>query len=92
MGLLNFFRKKTPEEVFRKKVRGAFEESVKDAKRHLMGNALIDGMLVQAAIGNTRQALLNAPELQMLGLMSTNWMPEDVIDQECKRVMKKYLE
>lgn len=91
MGLFSIFKKKSPEEVFRKKVRKAFESSVKDAKSQLMGDPMFDGMIVQAAIGTMRQSLLNVPELQILGL-TQSWSPEMIIDEECKRVLAKYLE
>lgn len=90
MGLLDLFKKEKPEDVFRKKVRDAFEESVKDTKNQLMGEPMLDGMLIQAAIGTMRLSLLEAPELQALGLMS-NWNSEQIIDEECKRVVRKYL-
>ena len=90
MSIFNLFRKKSTEEVFREKVRDAFEESVRDAKKHLNGNMLFDGMILQASIGTMRQSLLDSPELQILGL-SQNWSPEIIIDEECKRVMNKYL-
>lgn len=91
MRLFNIFKKKSTEEVFRKKVRNAFESSVQDTMKHLNGNMLFDGLMVQAAIGNMRKALLESPELQILGL-SQNWSPEEIIDEECRRVMSKYLE
>ena len=90
MGLFNLFKKKSPEEVFRKKVRAAFEESVKDVRSQLTGESFFDGMLVYAAIGNMRKALLDVPELQFLGL-TQDWMPEEIIDEECNRVLSKYL-
>lgn len=89
-GLFNLFKKKSPREVFRKKVRDAFEESVKYVRSQLTGESFIDGMLVQASIGNMRKALLDAPELQILGL-TQDWIPEEIIDEECSRVLSKYL-
>lgn len=91
MGIFDIFRKKTPEQKFREKVRDAFEESVRDAKKQLMNNPMFDGLLIEAAIGNTRKALLEVPELQVLGLMANGWIPEEVIDQECNRCLNKYL-
>lgn len=91
MRLFNIFKKKSTEEMFREKIRNAFENSVRDTKKHLNGDMLFDGLMVQAAIGNMRKALLEAPEIQILGL-SQNWSPEKIIDEECQRVMSKYLE
>lgn len=85
------FKKKSTQDVFRSKVRDVFEESVKNAKKQSSGNMLFDDMIIQAAIGNAREALLAQPELQLLGL-SQNWIPEAIIDEECKRVMNKYLQ
>lgn len=76
--------------MFRSKVRDVFEESVKNAKKHLSGDMLFDGMIIQAAIGNARKALLAHPLLQPFGL-SQNWFPEEIIDEECRKVMNKYL-
>lgn len=56
-----------------------------------MGDPMFDGMIVQAAIGTMRQSLLNVPELQILGL-TQSWSPEMIIDEECNRVLAKYLE
>lgn len=91
MGLFSIFKKKSNEEVFRSKVRNAFEDSVRDTMKHLNGDKMFDGLMIQAAIGTMRKALLESPELQILGL-SQNWSPEEIIDDECRRVMSKYLE
>lgn len=91
MGFFNIFKKKSPQEVFRKRVRDCFEESVKKIRSQLTGDPLFDGMRVHAAIACMRKALLEVPELQMLALMQ-DWNPELIIDEECKRVLSKYLE
>lgn len=90
MGLFNF-KKKSPEEKFRRKIREAFESSVKEVVPQLTGNGFTDGLMVQAAIGSVRKALLDQPDLQIIGLMANNWTPEQIIDEECKYVMDKYL-
>ena len=90
MELFDFSKKKKTEDAFREKIRDAFEESVRDVKKELVGEPMIDGLMVQAAIGVTRQSLLETSELQILGLMS-NLNLEEIIDEECKRVMQKYL-
>lgn len=89
--VFNLFKKKKAEDVFRKKVSDAFEESVRIAEKKLTGNPMFDGMIVQTAIGSTRKFLIESPELQVLGMMA-DWIPEQIIDEECKRVMQKYLE
>lgn len=89
--VFNLFKKKKAEDVFRKKVSDAFEESVRITEKKLTGNPMFDGMMVQAAIGSTRKFLIESPELQVLGMMA-DWIPEQIIDEECKRVMQKYLE
>ena len=91
MGLFNFFRKKSAEEIFREKVRDAFEASVKKTIPQLSGDNFMDGLLIQAAIGAVRKSLLDQPELQVIGLAASNWTPEQVIDEECNRVLNKYL-
>ena len=91
MGLFNFFRKKSAEEQFREKVRDAFEASVKNAIPKLTGDNFMDGLLVQAAIGSVRKSLLDQPELQIIGLAASDWTPEQVVDEECNRVLNKYL-
>lgn len=90
MGFLDFFRKKDDQTIFRRKVRSGFKRSVKEAKKHLTGNSMIDGMLIKQAIANYRIAILNAPTLQMIGLFAKDWMPETIIDEETQRVLKKY--
>lgn len=91
MGIFNIFKKKSTEEIFRSKVREAFENSVQNAMKHLNGDMLFDGMMIQVAIGSMRKALLESPELQIFGL-SQNWNPEEIIDEEFRRAMSKYLE
>lgn len=90
MGLFNF-KKKSAEEKFREKIREAFESSVKEVASQLSGNDFTDGLMVQAAIGSVRKALLDQPELQIVGLMANGWTPEQIIDEECNRVLNKYL-
>ena len=88
--MFDLFKKKSTKDLFRLKVRNAFEESVKDVSKHLNGDLLFDGLMVQAAIGNVRKALLEAPEIHILGLYQ-DWIPEEIIDEECGRAMDKYL-
>lgn len=51
---------------------------------------LCDGMIIQASIGSMRKSLLEATELQLIGLLQ-DWMLEEIIDEEFRRVMSKYL-
>lgn len=88
--LLKLFKKEDAQTVFRKKVRRGFEQTVKDAKKHLMGSPLTDGLLIQAAIGNFRTAMLNEPSLQIIGLAAEGWIPETIIE-EAQRAIDKYL-
>lgn len=91
MAIFDIFKKRTPDEEFRKKVREAFEESVRDVKGKLNGDPLFDGMMIKASIGCMRKALIDAPELNILGIIQ-DWDPMQIIDEECKRVLHKYLE
>lgn len=96
MGLFNFRRKQTvknksAEEQFREKIREAFESSAEKAISNLSGDSFMDGLMVQAAIGSVRKSLLEQPELQVVGLMARDWSPELIIDEECNRVLNKYL-
>lgn len=68
-----------------------FEDAVRNAKRHLMGDSMMDGMIVQAAIGEYRKALLEDPGIQLIGLSANGWMPEMIIEEETKRILDKYL-
>lgn len=90
MGIFDLFRKKSPEEVFRNKVRGVFEETVRNKK---LTGSMLDGMLLQAAIYSARDKLRLEYALLLLGGVSNidDWSPEAIIDQECNRVMNKYL-
>lgn len=90
MGLFNF-KKKSAEEQYREKIREVFESSVKEVVPQLSGNDLIDSLMIQAAIGSARETLLSS-ELQIIGLIMTNDLtPEQIIDEECNRVLNKYL-
>lgn len=91
MGIFCIFRKRTLEDKFRRKVRKAFRTSVKDVKSQLTGNSLTDGLMVEAAVGNMRRALLSTPELLIIGIMQDSFVPEKIIDEECNRIMRKYL-
>lgn len=92
MGFLDFFKRtKSAEEIFRMNIRDAFKQCVADTKPHMIGDKMMDGLLVQAAIGSTYQSLKNASEMQVVGLMAQGWMPETIIEEELQRVLKKYL-
>lgn len=84
--------KKSPKEQFREKVRKGFDDSVKEVIPRLMNNPLTDGLMVQAAIASFYDSMKKSAELQVIGLMAKDWMPEDVLEEECKRAMSKYLE
>jgi hypothetical protein len=87
--MFNFF-KRDPQSVFRRKVRKGFEQSVKEAKQHCMGDPMMDGLLIQAAIGNFSKAMKESPGIQIIGLGASGWIPEEVIDEEASRCLNKY--
>lgn len=89
--MFNFFKKKKPEDVFRKRVRDGFDESVKNVKHRLIGDPMMDGMLVQSAIANFAKAMKESPEIMIIGLGAKGWMPEIIIDEELQRALKKYI-
>lgn len=89
--MFNFFKKKSPEAVFRTKIRNGFEDTVKNATRQLVGDPLTDGILVQTAIGSFRQFLLSSPSVMYLQLSAKEWSPTDIIEEEFKRTMDKYI-
>lgn len=91
MGLFKFRRKLTAEEQFRQKIHEAFETSATKAISELSGDNFMDGLIVQAAIGSVRNSLLNQPELHLVSLIAKDWSPEQIIDEECKKVLNKYL-
>lgn len=90
MGIFDFFKKKKPEDVFRKKIRKAFDQSVKDCRHRCSGDSLMDGLLVQAAIGNLYNELKNSPGIQAIAMIS-DFVPEITIDEELQRALKHYL-
>lgn len=92
MGLFGLFKSK--EEKFRTHVRDCFDESVKDVikeHRDTIKDPFFGGMMVQAAIGSVYQSLKNDPKLSLFANMS-NFNPYEIIEEECQRALKKYLE
>lgn len=68
MGLFDLFKKKpkTPEEMFRMKIRRSFDDSVKFAKKNFIGDPMLDGALMKSAIENIYNELRNSENIQML--------------------------
>lgn len=89
--MFNLFRKKSPEEKFRAKVRKGFDNTVSNTKSMLLNDPFADGLLIQNAISTYYQSMKNSPEIMMIGMIADNWTPEDVLEQECNRAHKKYL-
>lgn len=90
--MFNFFKKKTPEDVFRESVRKGFDKAVKDVIPTLMNDPMMDGLMVQAAIANFYQSMKNSSEIQVIGLTAKGWIPEKILEEECNHALKKYLE
>ena len=92
MGLFGFFKSK--EEQFRSHIRDCFEESVKNTikeKGDLLKEPMFGGLMIQAAIGPMYQTLKNDPKLGILSV-KYDFDPYEIIEEECKRTMNKYLE
>lgn len=92
MGLFGLF--KTKEEKFRLHVRNLFDESVQNViNEHgdMIKDPMFGGMMVQAAIGSVYQTLKNDPKLSLFAKTS-DFDPLEIIEEECKRAMGKYLE
>ncbi len=92
MGIFGLFKSK--KEKFRSHVRACFDESVQDVVKR-EGAALKDpffgGMMVQAAIASMYQTLKNDPKL-VLFAGSSDFDPYEIIEEECRRALNKYLE
>ena len=90
--MFNFFKKKTPDEVFRKSVRKGFEKAVKDALPSLKNSPLFDGLMVETAILGFFKSMMNSPEIQLMNFRAKGWSPEKILKEECEYALKKYLE
>lgn len=95
MALWNFFKKeKSKEDKFREQIRSGFDESVKNAvngNRDLINDPLFGGMLVQGAIGNYYQSMKSDSMLWLLA-NQIGLDYDKILEDECNRALKKYLE
>ena len=93
MDFLSLFRKTTPQDRYRKMVRGVFKATVRDAKRRFVGIEMMDAMLLQTAIETAYKELktVELPESPFVEMITHGWSTDDVIDEECLRVLKKNL-
>ena len=66
MGLFDLFRKKTPEEVLRKKIRDGFNAAVSNTLKRKLGDPLLDELSLKAAIGSFYQAMKNNHQLHVV--------------------------
>lgn len=89
--MFNFLKKKRPEDVFRKRIRKDLEDSVKNVRPKLIGDPVMDGLLVQAAITSFAKAMKESPGTMIIGMGANGWIPEAIIDEELQRVLNKYL-
>ena len=92
MGLFGLFKSK--EKKFRSHVRACFDESVKNVikeKGDAVKDPLFGGMMIQAAISSVYQTMINDPKLHLLAIKS-NFDPLQIVEEECKRALDKYLE
>lgn len=92
MGLFGFFKSK--EERFRIHVRACFDESVKNVikeKGDTVKHPLFGGMMIQTAIGSIYQTMKDDPTLYTFSL-KTDFDPYQILEEEYKRAMNKYLE
>lgn len=92
MGLFGLFKSK--EEKFRDHVRACFDESVENVvKEHgdMVKDPMFGGMMVQSAIASVYQTLKNDPKLSLFANIS-DFNPLEIIEEECKRALDKYLE
>lgn len=92
MGLFDFSKKKpkTPEEVFRERIKSSFESSARLALSERTGDALFDGMLMESAIGNLYQQLRSDEALLAISVLQ-DFNMQQILDEEYNRVKYKYL-
>lgn len=90
--MFNFFKKKTPDEVFRKSVRKGFKKAVKDVLPSLTNSPLFDGLRVESAIFCFFESMKNSPEILLMNIRAKGWSPEKILKEEYKYALKKYLE
>lgn len=91
MGLFDLFKKKpkTPEEMFRMKIRSSFDDSVKLAKKNFIGDPMLDGTLIESAIANIYNELRNSDKIQMLCTLQgiDDWK---ILREERDRALKMF--
>jgi hypothetical protein len=96
MGIFSIFKSK--KEQFREHVRACFDESVKktikenrDVFNDSSMGGFAGGLMVQASITSVYQTLKNEPRLVLLAAKS-DFDPYQIIEEECKYALRKYLE
>ena len=93
MGLFGLFKSKnfkSKEEEFRYHVRASYDASVQkvvNENADMIQVPMFGGMMVQAAIASVYQSLKNDPKLSLI----TSFEPLEIIEEECKRALDKYL-
>lgn len=91
MGLLDLFKKPSLKDQLRLKIRQAFNDAVKDASKNLMNDPMMDGLLVQAAIGELYQSLKGNRTMQV-ECAKQGFDYESLLEEECNRALKTYLQ
>ena len=91
MGIFNLFRKKkTPEELLRKKFRDGFNTVVNNALKGKLSNSLLDGLLLQTAIGTFYQAMKSNDTLHIMsGMYNLNSL--EILEEELKYALNKWI-
>lgn len=90
MGLFDLFRKKTPEEVLRKKIRDGFNATVSNTLKRKLGDPLLDELSLKAAIGSFYQAMKNNHQLHVVYSMFGVDSPK-ILEEELKYVLNKWI-
>ena len=91
MSLLDLFKKPSLKDQLRLIIRQAFNDAVKDASKSLMNNPRVDGLLVQAAIGELYQSLKGNRTMHVeCARQGIDY--ESLLEEECNRALNTYLE
>lgn len=75
----------------RKMFSDTFDDAVRDVADDAMKDPFLGGMMVQAAIGTTYDSLKNNDQLEGIGMMMGLDIQE-ILEDECQKAMKRFLE
>lgn len=91
MGIFDPFRKKkTPEELLRKKIRDGFSIAINNALKKKFDDPLLDGLLLKAAISAFYQTMKYNDTLHIMsGMYNAN--STEILEEELKYVLNKWI-